>query len=205
MLKNKQLTIRVLFFASRSFCTSWNQAAESFPVSIRFFNLTWSFWVMNSRETSEQMILTSCFGNLDFDAEFLQRRCKSSQSWETIGRKSIGLYLRSCAKAFGNTSEKNTMSWIGDRFEFWFCSFDKGKDSLALPQEKYQKLFKGIIKAFEASLFLMFFLQKSKKMLLFCFSSTWENRLGLWDKFCTWSIFFSRHNLFLIHKLPTKF
>ena len=130
---------------------------------------------------------------------------KLSLKWKTIGRKSIGFYLRSFAKAFGSTSEKNIMSWIGGRFEFWFCSFVMGKDWLALPQEKYQKLFKVIIKAFEALSFLMLFLQKSEKMLVFCFCSTWEKLLGLWDTFCTWSIIFFRHNLFLIHRLPTKF
>ena len=190
MHKNKQLTIRVSHFCIKKLAQRWNEAADSFPVSIRLFKLTWSFWIMNGRKTTEQVMLTSCFRNLEFDAEFLPRKCKSSQSWETIGRKSIGFYLRSCAKAFGSTSEKNIMSWIGGRFEFWFRNFDKGKDLLALPQEKYQKLFKVIIKALKALSFLMFFLQKSKKMLLFCFSSTWENRLGLWDTFCTWSIFF---------------
>ena len=150
MLKNKQLTIRVSDFCIKSLLKGWNQAADSFPVAIRVCKLTWSFGIMNGRTTEEQVILSAWVINLDFDAEFLQRKRKSSRSWETIGAKRILFYSWSCTKAFASTSRKNSLNDLGSQFAFWFCSFDKGKASLALPQEKYQKLFHVNIKAFEA-------------------------------------------------------
>ena len=129
---------------------------------------------------------------------------KVSSNWKTIGAKRILFYSWSCTKAFASTSRKNSLNDLGGQFAFWFCSFDNGKASLALPQEKYQKLFHVNIKAFEALSFLIFFLQKSKKMALFCFHSRWENCWGLWDTFWIWSIFFFWHNLFLIYELQTK-
>ena len=95
---------------------------------------------------------------------------KVSSKWKTIGAKRILFYSWSCTKAFASTSRKNSLNDLGGQFAFWFCSFDNGKASLALPQEKYQKLFHVNIKAFEALSFLIFFLQKSKKWHFFAFT-----------------------------------
>ena len=146
MLKNKQLTIRVSDFCIKSLLKGWNQAADSFPVAIRVCKLTWSFGIMNGRTTEEQVILSAWVINLDFDAEFLQRKRKSSRSWETIGAKRILFYSWSCTKAFASSSRKNSLNDLGDNLHYSFAASTMAKLRLRYLKKSIKSFFTLILK-----------------------------------------------------------